>query len=227
MIEHRTFAQVQVEAIRAALGGFSNDDSDYCWNHVIRDIDPASPIVTPFFNPEYAEIFKVFTVTGDHALRDELLEKYPHTKQYMQEHNGRNTLYGPRVQKQWQNLIDEAKANKCSRRLSISVLEADDTHLLESKRYDLVQAEFPCTFGFKFEYMATIDGVPTYVFTAIMRSSNVVTVLPYDFAVWQHIVKMFEEATGYKVDFIDAFLMNAHVYFRENPKALAILAAAQ
>lgn len=180
----------------------SNDTSDYMFEDTrINRI-----------KYDYAEQFWEFMIAGG-TDAEEAFKKYPNVAKFIQKPKSEtlpknfNTLYGPRIVNQYDNLIQELK-NPGSRRGTILILSEDDQVIFNTNE----SIEYPCTIAFNF----TVRENKLFLST-IMRSQNVATVLQLDIFLQVKLLhKIAEELNIPKENTVyNATLINAHLFARD------------
>lgn len=173
-------------------------------------------------NTEYREAFKDFVLSGateEHVLDEEYVSKlnllsHGAAAKFLKSFGGRNTMYAPRIAKQLNHIIEELQDGNLqtanTRRATITILQAQDTELLEDKRSGKTGIEFPCTIAFNF-YVKE-DKVNLQV---MMRSQSFFNIFCYDSYIAISALNAVADAIGLKVGSVQFFQCNAHIFKSE------------
>ncbi len=180
----------------------SNDTSDY--------IFPDQRINRIKY--DYAEQFWDFMISGG-TDAEEAFEKYPNVAKFIQKPKSDllpanfNTLYGPRIVKQYDNLIKELKTPG-SRRGTILILSEDDQVIFNTNE----TIEYPCTIAFHF----TVRDNKLFLST-VMRSQNLATVLQLDIFLQVKLLHKIAKDLSIPTEntVYNATLINAHLFNRD------------
>lgn len=147
------------------------------------------------FHKEYAEKFfqAIWQNKNLEELKEELGKINPNAIKYLVEFENdgrtRNTLYGPRIHSSINDVLEELKENKYSRRAWIQILENEDNKLLKPLREKRTTIEYPCAVGFGFQ-IRTRDNEDYLDMNVILRSNNLSLTICYDF---YNFTRLFEE----------------------------------
>lgn len=178
------------------------------------------------FNLDYAKMFFNYIISGkgyDEFYKKELVALNDKAADFLVEFENRNTQYGPRIQEQLPEIIEELKANINSRRASVLILDAEDRKLLAPKISGLTTIEYPCTTALHFNIRNNKLNL-----TVQMRSQSACAVLVYDVFNFTNLMKYI--AITLKRTYPDLELgtlyynmSSCHYYEREDKLVKAIL----
>lgn len=181
------------------------------------------------FKPDYAEAFFEYVYTGD--ISEETIKRLGsinvNAKKFLVEFEGRNTQYGPRINEQLPEIIEELKTHNESRRASILILDKEDRLFLKPKADGKTTIEYPCTSALHFELR---DNKLNLVVQ--MRSQSAVMVLVYDLFNWTNLIMKMTEIlrdTYPDIQYGNLYYSAAsmHYYHSEQPLVDKILSEAK
>lgn len=167
------------------------------------------------FNLRYAEDFFNYVLTG----KEEGIRKNPNAVGYLTEFAGRNTQYGPRIHKQLNNMLDELRRDRGSRRGTILILESEDQKVFAGKAAGETTIEYPCTNSLTFSIR---DNKLNLV--SNMRSQSAVLVMPYDVYNWTSLMKVVAGELGIECGTLTHQVASLHYFDSEQPLVDKILA---
>ena len=166
------------------------------------------------FNLEYAEGFFHYVITSDSSI----VSKNPKAVGYLEEFEGRNTQYGPRLAKQLSNTLSELKRDRGSRRGTIMILEADDQEIFAAKASGECKIEYPCTNSLTFSIR---DNKLHLV--SNMRSQSAAMVMPYDIYNWTSLMKLVASELEIECGTLTHQVASLHYFNSEQPLVDKIL----
>lgn len=177
------------------------------------------------FREDYAEAFFEYVYTGDISKETQTRLKNININadRFLVEFEGRNTQYGPRINEQLPEIIEELKTNKETRRASILILDKNDRLFLKPKAENKTTIEYPCTSALHFEIR---DNKLNLVVQ--MRSQSAAMVLVYDVYNWTNLLmKLTEKLKDTYLDLEYGKLYysaaSMHFYHKEQPLVDKIL----
>jgi len=160
---------------------------------------------------EYCDTYYNWMISGNTEIK-ELAEKYPNTSRFLEKPKSNllpenfNTFYGPRINYQLENIINELKNNKNTRRAVISILDKEDTNLLALDE----TLEFPCTDSATFYIRNNKLNVHVH-----MRSQNVGQVIKLDMYLWGRFTTELANKLGYAPGSFTSSIVSAHLFTRD------------
>jgi len=160
------------------------------------------------FNQQYADAFFNYVMTGD----DTDVRKNPKAVKYLEEFEGRNTQYGPRIRSQLFMTIKELKRDRGSRRGTIMILEGDDQLLFKAKASGECTIEYPCTNSLTFSIR---DNKLHLV--SNMRSQSAAMVMPYDIYNWTNLMKHVAKELEVECGTLTHQVASLHYFNSEQP----------
>ena len=166
------------------------------------------------FKLDYAEAFFNYVMTGD----DTEVLKNPAAVEYLKEFKGRNTQYGPRLRKQLDNMLEELKRDRGSRRGTMLVLEAGDQEIFKAKSTGDCIIEYPCTNSLTF----SIRDNKLHL-TSNMRSQSAAMVMPYDIYNWTSLMKTVAKELDVECGTLTHQVASLHYFHSESELVEAIL----
>ena len=172
------------------------------------------------FNEEYARAFAKWTWDEDGDAFYKVVEHQPKAKQFLAEVEGRNPAYAPRIQRQFNDVVDELVKTPRSRRATILILESGDQFIRKAKRLEpnVVQTEYPCTIALTFYIRrGRLD------LHVAMRSSNACTTICYDVYNFVYIQHNLARIIGRPVGYLHWNAANSHIPGYEVDLAEAIV----
>lgn len=212
----KTFDEAQYSLLAAImLHGEDVDDAGVKFktspaNFTVLDIDVDPSECDSAYAKAFAE-WNVFSKLKGHdaeKLTANLLSANRAAASWLEPYEGRNALYPDIISSQIEDIVEELKQNKSSRRATMLFLSANHEYIRKGKRRKETTIEYPCTIAYHF----SIDDRGRLCATMFMRSSNIVSVLPYDFAVCALAVKTIAELIGVKPGSITYFAASAHIF---------------
>ena len=160
---------------------------------------------------EYAESFWQFMISGG-TNASENFKKWAGTSQFYKksEDSGLpdnfNTLYGPRIIKQIDALIEELNDNPDTRRGVVLILDANDQMLLNKDE----TVEYPCTIGtVYFLYKGKLCA------HCLMRSQNMATVAQLDMYLQGKLLEHVARRLGRDIGSFYSTITDAHIYMKD------------
>jgi hypothetical protein len=162
-------------------------------------------------DPDYAFAFYTFMMSGRSNIEGEF-DDWPGTKKFFTKKPESslpanfNSLYGPRIINQLDNVERELKYNPNSRRGVIMILTPDDQILLASGE----TIEYPCTVCTT--YFIRQDRLYAH---CLMRSENTAVVMQLDMFLQGKMLVEMAKRLGVEVGEFSSTITNAHIFERD------------
>lgn len=166
------------------------------------------------FKLDYAGAFFNYVMTGD----DTEVRKNPAAVKYLEEFEGRNTQYGPRIRKQMQPMLEELRRDRGSRRGSIMILDSNDQEIFTGKAAGHTKIEYPCTNSLTFSVR---DNKLHLV--SNMRSQSAAMVMPYDIYNWTMLMRYVANELEVECGTLTHQVASLHYFDSEQPLVNKIL----
>tara|TARA_R100001244_G_scaffold127773_2_gene98546 strand:- start:385 stop:1377 length:993 start_codon:yes stop_codon:yes gene_type:complete len=191
------------------------DDNEYkeCSNISLELISPSDnkiSIKNKQIDYNYADSFFDFMMMGEKFLPEKFLNKYPHTKRFLDSGELPKTFsaaYGPKIKRQLPKVIELFKKEPRSRWGIINILLEEDKKIWEYK----TTMEYPCCISFQFN----INDENKLNMIANMRSQNIVTIFPYDLYLFTRLQIYVANKLGLKLGSYYHNMGSAH-FFQKN-----------